>query len=77
MIAWAVAVTNSYILNSLFTFAAETGRKLSLSNYLRFAATGLFGMGMETTVLLVAREIITETMRLKSPRSSPSALPCV
>ena len=29
LISWCVAVTNSYVLNSMFTFAAESGRRLT------------------------------------------------
>ena len=29
LISWCVAVTNSYVLNSMFTFAAESGRQLN------------------------------------------------
>ena len=31
--AWGVAVSSSYVLNSMFTFAAESGRKLTAKTY--------------------------------------------
>ncbi len=55
---WAVAVTNSYLLNTKFTFAEQTGGKLNLTNYFRFVGAGLLGVTTETLVLLVAREFI-------------------
>jgi putative flippase GtrA len=36
-----VAVSGSYLLNSIITFAAETGRKLRWSAYFIFVASGL------------------------------------
>src|SRR6266545_2963660 len=35
-IAWLMAVSNSYVLNSMITFAAETGRRLSPRAYITF-----------------------------------------
>lgn len=55
---WAVAVSNSYFLNTRFTFAAQSGGAFRLTDYGRFVAAGLFGMATETIVLLVAREFI-------------------
>jgi putative flippase GtrA len=42
--SWCVAVTNSYVLNSMFTFAAESGRRLSVKSYFAFAATQIGGL---------------------------------
>ena len=36
-LAWIVAVTCSYVLNSTITFAAELGRRLALKHYFAFA----------------------------------------
>ena len=38
-IAWVVAVSCSYVMNSTITFAAESGRRLHLKGYLGFALT--------------------------------------
>ena len=43
LISWCVAVTNSYVLNSMFTFATESGRRLSFGRYVAFAATQVGG----------------------------------
>ena len=44
LISWCVAVTNSYVLNSMITFAAESGRRLSFRRYVAFAATQVGGL---------------------------------
>lgn len=52
VIAWAVAVSCSYFLNTMITFRAESGRVLRRSDYLRFVASGIFGV-IATTITLV------------------------
>ena len=42
-LAWAVAVSGSYVMNSTITFAAESGRKLHLKGYLGFALSQVMG----------------------------------
>lgn len=56
-LSWIVAVSASYVMNSSITFAAETGRKLKLSAYLAFVASGIVGWLANTATLLVAAEI--------------------
>lgn len=51
---WAVAVTNSYILNTLITFAAASGRRLTWRTYGRFVASGTVGLTIEVISFLVA-----------------------
>jgi putative flippase GtrA len=41
--AWVVAVSGSYVMNSTITFAAESGRKLGFSRYLGFALSQVAG----------------------------------
>ncbi len=53
-IAWCVAVTNSYVLNSMITFAAESGRQLTFRRYIAFAATQVGGLIANTTTVFVA-----------------------
>lgn len=53
-IGWLVAVTNSYVMNSLITFAAQSGRQLAWKSYLRFAGFGVFGLAAEVTSFIVA-----------------------
>src|SRR5665213_1971327 len=45
-LAWIVAVSGSYVMNSTITFAAESGRRLAFSRYAGFALSqvaGFFG----------------------------------
>lgn len=51
---WAVAVTNSYVLNALTTFADESGGRLSWPAYGRFAASGTVGLLAEVGSFVVA-----------------------
>jgi putative flippase GtrA len=41
--AWIVAVTVSYVMNSTITFAAESGRELAFSRYFGFAVSQFAG----------------------------------
>ena len=52
--AWVVAVTGSYVMNSLTTFARESGRELTLKTYVGFAVSQLAGLVANTTTVLVA-----------------------
>jgi putative flippase GtrA len=54
VMAWAVAVTGSYVMNSLITFARESGRKLRPTAYLNFAASQTAGLVANTATVLVA-----------------------
>ncbi len=54
VIAWAVAVTFSYVMNSSITFAAESGGKLRWKDYATFAASGIAGVIANTAALVVA-----------------------
>ena len=45
-LAWVVAVTGSYVMNSTITFAAESGRRLGVRSYFAFVVSqvaGFFG----------------------------------
>jgi len=54
VMAWSVAVTGSYVMNSFITFAAESGRQLTLRAYLGFVASQLLGLIAATTTLVLA-----------------------
>lgn len=54
VLAWFVGVSGSYAMNSFFTFAHESGRKLRWRAYLTFAASGIAGLIANTTVLVTA-----------------------
>ena len=42
-IAWVVAVSGSYVMNSTITFAAESGRRLHVKGYASFALSQVMG----------------------------------
>lgn len=54
VLAWTVAVTGSYVMNSFITFAAESGRRLTLRAYLAFAASQALGLAAGTATLVFA-----------------------
>src|SRR6476659_5531613 len=54
LMSWSVAVTNSYVLNSMVTFAAESGRRLTFSRYLAFVTTQVGGLVANTITVVVA-----------------------
>jgi putative flippase GtrA len=56
-LSWIVAVSCSYVMNSLFTFAAESGRRLSWRAYATFVVSGIVGLVANTTALLVAAKL--------------------
>ena len=53
ILAWIVAVSGSYVMNSYITFARESGRQLRWRDYATFVASGVAGMVANTTVLYV------------------------
>src|SRR6266849_5353687 len=44
VVAWGIAVSGSYVMNSLITFAAESGRQLRLKDYGTFALAQTGGL---------------------------------
>jgi putative flippase GtrA len=58
VLAWAVAVSGSYVMNSFITFAAESGRRLRWRDYGTFAASGILGAIANTTALVAAAQIM-------------------
>jgi putative flippase GtrA len=53
VLSWTVAVSGSYVMNSMFTFAAESGGKLGWRAYGTFLASGVIGLIANTATLLV------------------------
>ena len=64
VIAWLVAVSGSYILNTFITFHAETGRVLRRKDYISFVASGVLGM-IATTAALVLLSLYIHVMVAK------------
>jgi putative flippase GtrA len=54
VMAWVVAVSGSYAMNSFITFAVESGRRLRWRDYGTFVASGILGATASTTALVVA-----------------------
>jgi putative flippase GtrA len=54
VVAWVVAVSGSYAMNSFITFAAESGRRLRWLDYGKFVASGILGVVANTTALVIA-----------------------
>lgn len=53
VLAWLVAVFGSYVMNTMITFWAESGRILRRRDYLNFAASGILGVVATTTTLVI------------------------
>lgn len=58
VMAWFVAVSASYVMNSFITFAAESGRKLTPRAYLTFLVSGIAGVVANTATLVVAAQVL-------------------
>jgi putative flippase GtrA len=58
VMAWVVAVSGSYVMNSFITFAAESGRRLRWLDYGTFVASGILGAVANTTALVVAAQFM-------------------
>ena len=54
LVAWGVAVSGSYIMNSLTTFAHESGRELRFKAYAGFVVSQVAGLVANTTTVFVA-----------------------
>ncbi|MPZ40645.1 MAG: GtrA family protein [Rhizobiales bacterium] len=64
LISWCVAVTNSYVLNSMVTFAKESGRRLNVKSYLGFAATQVGGL-IANTITVFALSFVMPVLFAK------------
>jgi putative flippase GtrA len=58
VIAWFVAVSGSYVMNSYTTFARESGRKLRWRDYGTFVASGIAGVIANTTTVVIAAQFV-------------------
>jgi putative flippase GtrA len=62
VMAWSVAVSGSYVMNSYTTFAAESGRELKASAYGAFILSGVAGLIANTTALVLASYVMPVLM---------------
>lgn len=58
VLAWTVAVTGSYVMNSFITFAAESGRRLTPRAYVTFVASQVLGLAASTGTLVAAAQVM-------------------
>jgi putative flippase GtrA len=58
VLAWLVAVSFSYAMNSLITFGPESGRILRWRDYATFAASGVAGMVSSTATLFALSYVV-------------------
>jgi putative flippase GtrA len=58
VVAWFVAVSGSYAMNSFTTFSTETGGELRLKDYAGFVASGVVAVIATTATILVAAQYI-------------------
>ena len=58
VVAWLVAVTFSYAMNSFITFGPESGRILRWRDYANFGASGVAGMVTSTATLIALSYVI-------------------
>jgi putative flippase GtrA len=58
VLAWFVANTGSYVMNSLTTFSAETDGKLRLKHYAGFVGSGLVAVTASTITVVVAAKFM-------------------
>lgn len=58
VLAWVVAVSGSYVMNSFITFAAESGRQLTPRAYFTFVVSQVLGLVAGTGTLLAAATVM-------------------
>jgi putative flippase GtrA len=58
VLAWTVAVSGSYVMNSFITFAAESGRQLTPRTYATFVASQVLGLAASTGTLVAAATVM-------------------
>ena len=61
-LSWSVAASNSYVMNSMVTFAVESGRKLGWRAYAAFLASNLLGLVANTAVLIVIANLFAPAL---------------
>src|SRR5882724_4807320 len=55
---WLVAVSGSYVMNSLTTFSAETGGELRLKDYAGFVGSGVVAVTATTLTVVAAAQFL-------------------
>lgn len=57
-LAWVVAVSGSYVMNSTITFAAESGGKLGVKTYFSFVLSQVAGFLANTATVFLASYVM-------------------
>src|SRR5262245_2660605 len=76
VLSWTVAVSGSYVMNSMFTFAAESGRKLGWRPYATFLASGIVGLVANTTALVVVADHLAPLVLADRPAQLEAGKVC-
>jgi putative flippase GtrA len=58
LISWLIAVTGSYVMNSMTTFAVESGGKLRLKSYATFMVAQVAGLVANTATVYLVPKVI-------------------
>src|ERR1700722_4900040 len=66
LISWFVAVTGSYVMNSMTTFAAESGRKLRFKSYATFLLAQVAGLVANTATVYLVPIVIGKMLGIDS-----------
>ncbi|HEY6257129.1 MAG TPA: GtrA family protein [Xanthobacteraceae bacterium] len=74
LISWLVAVTGSYVMNSMTTFAAESGRKLRLKSYASFLLAQVAGLVANTATILIVSATVPVLWQMLFGPDRPLAL---
>lgn len=69
LIAWAVAVSGSYVMNSHITFAAESGRRLGLKTYAGFVLSQVAGFLANTATIYLVSYVLTGLVGIDANRA--------
>ena len=56
--AWMVAIIGSFVMNSLTTFSAETGGRLSFRHFPGFIMSGIVAVTASTTAVVIAAKFM-------------------
>lgn len=59
VLAWLVAVSFSYVMNTFITFGPESGRTLRLRDYSAFVLSGIAGVTATTITLVVLSHYVS------------------
>jgi len=74
LISWLVAATGSYVMNSMTTFAVESGRKLRLKSCASFLLAQVAGLVANTATVLIVSATIPLAWRTAFGAEAPLAL---